>query len=507
MIQKKKVCFFLQRRFAYIGHAMAVHIKEIAPETEFCAVVNQRTSLGFLQTQKDLIYTSLILEQDIHKKLFEEELDITYLKWLEKEYGIPNLWPYLYADRVVMHGQLVREYPYDNPSLSERDMLRRLQVTAKAVISLLEQEKPDAIVTSVIGSVASMLLYHIGKKKGIQTVHIEFARIGNRIVLSEDYRTFTWVKEKFGEIMGGRVSSQRDAAEQFLETFRASSKHYNEAAVPGFYSNTGRWANMRFLHPKRLLKSIPFHLRLFWQDVRRIGHFDYTDILIWWSLWDLSKRKVRGLRGYGDLASQPNWNEQFAYFPLHMEPEVATMTYAPLYTNQLEIIRIAARSLPVGMPLYIKEHPGMAGYRTRAYYKQFLKIPNVRLIYPHISGLELSKKSSLTIAITGTSAWESILFKRPVITFGDVFFNDIPGVKHCRGFEELAFLVKEQLELRHHDEATLTAYISALLEDSVSVDFSAMWNRAASIDEISADEGMRGLSLLLAEKIGIKKTL
>ena len=56
-----------------------------------------------------------------------EELD-EYLSddvVLEKEYGIPNLWPYLYIDRVLMNGQLVREYPYNKTTLSHEDMMRR----------------------------------------------------------------------------------------------------------------------------------------------------------------------------------------------------------------------------------------------------------------------------------------------------------------------------------------------------------------------------------------------
>ena len=55
------------------------------------------------------------------------KLDIEYLHFLEKEYGIPNLWPYLHIDRVVMHGQLIREYPHDQPLLSHEEMMRLLR--------------------------------------------------------------------------------------------------------------------------------------------------------------------------------------------------------------------------------------------------------------------------------------------------------------------------------------------------------------------------------------------
>jgi len=501
MTRPRKTCFVLQRRFAYIGHAMARHLKTFDPKMEFCALIGQRSSLRFLEAQRDIAYTSLLLEEDVHKKLYSEELDMKYLRWLENEYGIPNLWPYLYIDRVIMNGQLVREYPFDAPSLSHEDMLRRLQVTAKAVIAFLDKEQPDAVVISVIGSVGSMLLHHIAKKRGIQTIQIEFARIGNRIVFSENYHTFTWVREKFEKIRSGQLSPMHEEAKRFLAEFRATPVHYDESAVPEFYKQTGRLANIRFLQPRNLARSVPWHIRTLLQDFKRRKDPDYTDIFLWWALWDKVKRKIRGLRGAGDLFSPADMKKQFAYFPLHIDPEVATMLYAPFYTNQLELIRAIARSLPIDMPLYVKEHPGMVGYRTRVYYRELTQIPNVRLMSPSVSGLDLAAHSSLTITITSTNAWESVLLKKPVITFGDVFFNDIPGVERCQSIENLPFIVKRQLEEWRHDEETLIAYMSALLEDSVAVDFSALWNKGASSEEVHADSGIRNLARLLADKI------
>ena len=482
---------------------MACHLKEIAPETEFCAFVGQRPSYEFLKSQTDIRYTGLLLDEDIHNTLWNEKVDLEYLREFEKKYGIPNLWPYLYIDRVIMSGQLRREYPHDEALLSYEDMLRKLQVCAKAIDAFLDTEKPDVLVTSVIGSTPSMLLYYLAKKKGIKTIHAEFARIGNRIAFSENYMTFTWVKKLFDEIRGGRPSPMKSEAETFLATFRAAPAHYDESAVPGFYSRTGRGANLRFLSLKNLAWSIPWHIRTFFNHWKRRKQADYTDIFIWWEVWDKLKRKVRGLYGYSDLFSPVDWKTPFAYYPLHIEPEIATLLLAPYYTNQLELIRATARSLPVGMLLYVKEHPGMVGFRTRRYYKEMLKVPNVRLIDPSVSGLDLARGASLTVTITSTNAWESILFKKPVITFGEVFFNDVPGVERCRNFEEFPYLVKKQLTEWRHDEATLVDYVSALLEDSVVVDFSALWNRSAPFKEAYEDSGMRALSRKLAEKIGL----
>src|SRR3989344_3581529 len=183
-----KGCFFLQRKFAPIGNVIAGHLRQYGV-TEFCAYATPRTAYNWLATPKIVPYTKILLDEDIYKKHQQEKLDWDYLNWLEKEYGIPNLWPYLYIDRVIMHGQLIREYPHDQPLISYEEMLKTLQVTAKEIIKFLKEEKPDFLFISVIGSLASLLLYQISKKMGVQTIVLGYTRIKNGIILTEDYKT------------------------------------------------------------------------------------------------------------------------------------------------------------------------------------------------------------------------------------------------------------------------------------------------------------------------------
>jgi hypothetical protein len=501
-----KICFFLQRRWVYIGHSMAFNLKKHFPETEFCALVQTRPSLIFLENQKDITYTSLLLEEDIHKKLYAEKIDYAYIAWLEKEYGLPNLWPYLYIDRVIMNGQLVREYPHDTPLLSHEDMMRLVQVTAKEIIAFLDKEKPDALVFSVVGALGSLLLYHIAKKRGIRTIIIEMTRIKNGMSFSEDYRTFTWVKKRFDEIQEGRISSEKENAQKFLKEFRDRPAPYHPQASPTFNNQAFRSANLRFLAPQKLLWSISWHTKAFFDDFKKWGNNDYSDIFVWWSIWDKSKRKIRGLIGYSDLYTPVVEGEDFAFYPLHVDPEMATMLYAPYYTDQIQVVKATARSLPLHMKLYVKDHPAMVGYRPRSYYKELINIPNVKLIRPDVNGYDLARTAKLTITITSTGGWESILFKKPVITFGDVYYNDIPGVRHCRGYAELPYLIKTQLEGWRHDEEALLNYLSALLEGSIPVDYINLWTKAESLEEISNNEGIINFSLAFAEKLGLNKT-
>jgi hypothetical protein len=244
-----KVCFFLQRRFAHIGHTLAIHLKKSFGVNEVCAYVSLRSSYEYLRDQKDIEYKELVLDEDIHDAAKNEKINFTYLQKLEKDYGLPNLWPYLYIDRVLMNSQLIREYPNDKPSVSYEDMLRLIQITARTIIDFLDRNKPDAIVISVIGSFGSSLLYHIARKKGIKTINIDIARIKNRVIFSENYKTFTWADKIFNELQSGRPSAFLSEARKFIKEFRGTLLTYRDPGRDKPNLRIKRMDNLKFLSP------------------------------------------------------------------------------------------------------------------------------------------------------------------------------------------------------------------------------------------------------------------
>ncbi|HEY4511332.1 MAG TPA: hypothetical protein VJH55_00640 [Candidatus Paceibacterota bacterium] len=494
-----KICFFLQRRFASIGHALACNLKERHGIKDFCAYVSMRESYEFLTNQTDIAYTSLLSDEDIHKKMKDEKLDMEYLKNLEREYGNPNLWPYLFIDRIVMHGQLIREYPHDRPLYTEEEMLRLLQVTAKEIIGFLDREKPDVLVISVVASLGSSLLYFIAQKKGIKTINLEQTRIGNRIALSESYKNFTWATKRARNREVIFAPSVMKDARAYIERFRAKPTAYNSVYDPE-KNQVNRRSQLRFLRPANLAWSILWHAKELYRDIRKKNR-DFDDVRIWWLLWDKVKRKARTMRGYNDLYSSVDWNKPFAFYPLHVDPEMATMLLAPCYTNQPELIRQIARALPVGYTLYVKEHVVMSGYRPRSYYRDIVKIPNVKLVHPAVRGFDLAKAANIVVTISGTAGFEAVILGNPTITFGEIFYNDLSFVKRIRSIEELPFVIRDQLNHFKCDEEELTRYVAALFEESVDVDYMDLWLNAKSDEEIRRNAGITRLADLLAKKI------
>lgn len=484
-----KCCLLLQRQFAYIGHYLAKELKEKHGIEEFCGYVYLRSSYNFLTSQKDINYSTLLLDQDIHCKWRDEKIDESYLADLERRIGLPNLWPYLIADRVIMQEQLQREYPHDRLRFTHEELLKMLQVRAKAIDAMMEKERPDIVFGIPPGGLGSMLFYHIARSCGAKTLYVVPSNIQNRYVLTEEYTTFTKVD---AAVLADDLLNSEDGAwaRAHLEAFRKKPVPNFEKTTPTHQPVT-RAQQFGFINPIRAGKA----LREIYRTIR--GHFSNPDrdgydyIHPFWQNVDLIKRKLRNLHGNDDMYDKFNPNEPFAFFPLHYEPELSLLVLAPQFTDQIHLIGQIARSLPVGMPLCVKEHPAMAQYRPRSYYKRIKKIPNVKLIPPTLSSFDVVPKAKLVTTITGTVGWEACLFGVPVISFGHQNFNALSNVSHCSDLERLPHLVRERITKSSYDESNVVSYLAALHRHSFELDLKQLWE-----EETDQEKRRRGIAPL-----------
>ncbi len=495
-----KGCFVLQRRFAYIGHELVRHLIEKGVIQDACAYVQTRDSFEFLTEQSDMKYSALLFDEDIHEEHRTEKLDMDFLRDLEAKYGQPTLWRYLNVDRIVRFRQLVREYPYDTPSYSHEDMLRILQVQAKRISAFLAKEKPDFLVTTQPGAIGTVLLYHMARVHGIRTLVIILPGLETLTSLSERYDRLTFVEETAARYRGLQNDDipEWGAAKEAIRSFRAKPRAYSQVydAVP----SADRSAHFRFLMPRGFLESIRWFVRMCLQwlrDPRR--RRDYTTINPWVYILDRIKRKGRILIGYDDFYSPFQKDIPFAFFPLHLEPEVALTLLAPFASEQLPVIRQVAQSLPVGYKLVVKEHPVMVGFRPRSFYRELKKIPNLILVHPRIKATDILPHARLVTTISGTAGFEAVLLKKPVITFGEVFYNALSFVRHSEVPAELPALVASQLSDFRFDEDELIRFVAAILKESVSVDLAYIWT--LENDTLKKRQGLTGLADLIAEKV------
>lgn len=496
-----KVCLILQRRFAYVGHELARRLKDEHGIDEACAFVQTRPSYEFLSSQNDVAYSALLLDEDVQRSYKAEKLDLEYLRWLEQEYGMPNLWPYIYTDRIIRFSQLVREYPFDTPRYTHEEMLRMVQVYAKAIIAFLDAEKPDVLFSAPIGAMSTTLLFHIAKKRGIRTLVMSFTGIRNRIALSETYDRLTFVEkilQRDRHIPLERIPHFSEAR-TYIAEFRVRPQVYSEIHEVSRRKFT-RKQHFDFLRPTRLARMFHF-VGALWKEwlVNPQRREDYSYIHPSSYVIDGIKRKMRNFIGLNNLYDTFDPSTPYVFFPLHLEPELSLLWLARFDADQIAVVRRVAQSLPVGMKLVVKEHPQMVALRPRRFYRELKKIPNVVLVRPEISSFSLIARAALVATITGTAGWEATLFGKPVITFGNIFYNALPSVVRSRTPEELPMQITRQLSKDFvFDEEAIVRYVAAIFEESAESDILHIW-------ELGGNEETRGkelsaLAALIAKK-------
>lgn len=170
-------------------------------------------------------------------------------------------------------------------------------------------------------------------------------------------------------------------------------------------------------------------------------------------------------RIFHDFYFKPTIQEPYFFYPLHLEPEAVVLYYAEgWYEGQIKLIENIAIQLPIGTFLYVKDHPHGGAYRDVQDYKRLLKMKNVRLIHPDVSGKSLIKNSIGVITINGTAGFEALLMNKYVFCFGRAFYSSFKGVKYIKHIKDL----RSNIYDLHFKEANVFDYkdILAFLESS-----------------------------------------
>jgi hypothetical protein len=128
------------------------------------------------------------------------------------------------------------------------------------------------------------------------------------------------------------------------------------------------------------------------------------------------------------FARSPARDEPYLYLPLQFHPEISTLTYAIRYEDQKHFVEELSKAVPNGWRLYVKEHTSMIGRRSARFYRDLAKLHNVVLVHPAVSTFDLMRDARAVVSITSTAGWEAFIFGKPVVVFGNVFYEQCPGV-------------------------------------------------------------------------------
>lgn len=361
---------------------------------------------------------------------------------------------------IVHADRILRNY-------AEEDTIRILAGVLQFWTHICQQYSPDVIVGEV-ACATEWIGWLTAHSHGIPYLIPYPAPVANRFFFI-DRPDGMWrrMESAFQASKKRKLSADESlVAETFIQSFRTNK------SKPPFLG----WAQPSPLAPQpsrlaRRITRIPFRIRTYLSDGRfEVGSYHGTPP--WKPIWEDAEKIARHVVSETRIFHRrTDETKRSVYFPLHVQPEFTTDVRAPFHANQLALIENVSKAVPVGYQVLVKEHPGMSGERTLHFYKELKKLHNVRLLSPHLDSHDLIRKSDVILTIAGSSAWEAILYKKPVIAFGPLCYGFCDLVYRCQSVADLPEMLSEALERFTPKHELLLKFVWAFLESAYELEW------------------------------------
>jgi hypothetical protein len=356
---------------------------------------------------------------------------------------------------------------------NHEDMLRILQQGLLSIERLINAVEPEVFLIFEPVTFGDYLFYLFAKSKGIPILNLRPTRIKNYITFSSSiFDPCPHIYKEYQKYeTQGITDCWKRKAEDYLKSTMLTHAMY-EGVIP--ISKEG----------KRIEKGhIKFYASLFnllkheynylFSESRSDNHIPGIFIPAFYkNIINPLKAKLINYQLSKEYIEEDMLQDiNYAFYPLHTEPEISLLVRSRPYLNQIEVIRNFAQNIPVGMKLVVKEHPASIGKRPISYYRKILEIPNVHLSNPYIESRALIKNAKLILLISGSIGFEGILLHKPVVCLSNTPFEILPDsmVRSVRNLNRLGIEIAELMKNYEYQEEAVVNYIGATMSQSVPV--------------------------------------
>ncbi|KZM49930.1 hypothetical protein [Labrenzia sp. OB1] len=354
---------------------------------------------------------------------------------------------------------------------------------------LIDQKSIKAIVlTNMPHQGADYVLYLVARDKGIPTRILYQSIIPGRFFVFEKL-------EDFGEWKTSRQCYNREEVKELAEE-QARNKIVNFATkvdrVVSMDSPINRYQVKRFVrYPSGVQEEIVTMESQVYSPVREI--FRYRAFLAEGGLESilnamrtaLRHKKLEKIVSYRQPPINHYWSSEkvkfllnsanaerqrvsfghyeYIYLPLHYQPELTTSALGGEFINQMDAIEELAY-LAKDIRILVKENPKQEDYmRPEEFYLRARKLENVEFVPIETDTKELIRHCALVATISGTVGFEAITFGKPVLTFGQAWYNTAPGVFRINDIENYEKL-RDIIEHGAPTEEQVRDYMSDILQ-------------------------------------------
>ena len=449
-----------QGPYSYINLAVANSLSQLNT-FNFFGIVATHQDIDFFNKQKIIQFNEILYYPDCY--INKSSFDIAYLKNSEKEFDL-NLWLDVYGER-FFHKHRTHFHKF-----SKSEILVIVENSIRFFSELLNRINPKLIIMQTAGeNIANTLLFKIAKKLKIKTLMINPTHIHNRIVVSNNL-TSEEISNEFQKI----ISSFNEQLQNYGPDYIKDQSLVETVKVQHTFNFNNSSTTQKISHYINRISNDPEPI------YQNIGKTKSKMIKSKFATKIETKKRKRFL---DKNALTKIHDKKFLYFPLHTEPEAKILAISPFFSNQLAVVENIARSIPIDFTLYVKEHPGqgLKQWRPVEFYKKIHELPNVKLIHPSVNSQDLISKCSCVISITGSTGFEALFYKKPIILFADEYYDCLSMVTKINNLTDLPNLISKNLTSFEFNNKEFNALMNSTDSQSIPLPYFEIMKDALTI--------------------------
>ena len=183
---------------------------------------------------------------------------------------------------------------------------------------------------------------------------------------------------------------------------------------------------------------------------------------------------------YQQYSTPQRPDSPYVYFLLGYQPENTNCPEGGEFANQLLAVSVISHCIPDGWRVVVKEHPaqlanhgrGASGYgnlgRDAMLYEALSGIPGVELVAADADHFSMLDGASAVATLTGTAGWEAVVRGKPVLCFGEAWYQSAPNVWRIHTaadcHKSLMTVANNDILVGSDLDSALISYIRALKE-------------------------------------------
>jgi hypothetical protein len=201
----------------------------------------------------------------------------------------------------------------------------------------------------------------------------------------------------------------------------------------------------------------------------------------------------------------------YVYYLLGYQPENTNCPEGGEFGNQLLAVSTISRHLPRGWQIVVKEHPaqlanngrGASGYgnlgRDAVLYEALSRTPGVTLASLDSDHFGMLDRAAAVATLTGTAGWEAVVRGKPVLCFGEAWYQSAPNVWRVHTAEDC----RKSLEKITNDDLLTGSALDGALATFVR----SLKARTHTLVLDEADAAVTGLAFQYSDQCGLLERL